>query len=146
MSCPFLRSKKAAPSAAPAGLPGSPSSEGVSEAGPPRDARFCTTHWSAVLAARDKNSSQAQQALAELCRSYWYPLYAYVRRRGNNPTDAEDLTQGFFERLIEKDYFGDLTPGYGTVPVVPADRPHSPAHGCATSVITNCSRKSHAVA
>ena len=113
MSLPLLRSKKTAPSAAPAALPGSSSSEGASDADPPQDARFRTTHWSAVLAARDKNSSQARQALAELCRSYWYPLYAYIRRRGNNPTDAEDLTQGFFERLIEKDFLGDLTPGMG---------------------------------
>lgn len=113
MSLPFLRSDNPVPPAAPAALPDSSSSEGVSDADLPQDARFRTTHWSAVLAARDKSSSQAQQALAELCRSYWYPLYAYIRRRGNNPIDAEDLTQGFFERLIEKDFLGDLTPGMG---------------------------------
>ena len=79
----------------------------------PVDATFRTTHWSAVLAARDQNSSQAQAALAELCQTYWYPLYAYIRRRGNNPTDAEDLTQGFFARLLEKNYIGDVTPGMG---------------------------------
>jgi len=66
-----------------------------------------------VLAARDRQSSQAQQALAELCETYWYPLYVYIRRRGNSPPDAEDLTQAFFERLIEKDYLGDITPGTG---------------------------------
>jgi RNA polymerase sigma-70 factor (ECF subfamily) len=66
-----------------------------------------------VFAAGNRSSSQAEQALAELCRTYWYPLYAYLRRRGNNPTDAEDLTQGFFERLIAKDYLGDITPGMG---------------------------------
>lgn len=80
---------------------------------PAQDSCFRTTHWSAVLAARDPNSSHAQEALAELCRTYWYPLYAYVRRRGHNPADAEDLTQGFFERLLAKDYLGDLTPGLG---------------------------------
>ncbi len=74
---------------------------------------FPTTHWSAVMTARDKSSAQAQEALAELCRRYWYPLYAYIRRRGNNPNEAEDLTQGFFERLLEKDYIGDITPGMG---------------------------------
>jgi RNA polymerase sigma-70 factor (ECF subfamily) len=79
----------------------------------PAQAAFRTTHWSAVLTARDKDSSQAQAALAELCRAYWYPLYAYIRRRGNSPADAEDLTQGFFERLLEKDFLGDLTPGVG---------------------------------
>jgi RNA polymerase sigma factor (sigma-70 family) len=113
MSLPLLRSNKTAPSAAPAALPSSSSSEGVSDAQFPQDARFRTTHWSAVLAARDKSSPQAQQALAELCQTYWYPLYAYIRRRGSNPTDAQDLTQGFFERVIEKDYLGDLTPGMG---------------------------------
>lgn len=77
------------------------------------EASFCTTQWSIVLTARDKDSSQAQRALAELCRTYWYPLYVYIRRRGNGPADAEDLTQAFFARLIEKDYLGDLTPGMG---------------------------------
>jgi RNA polymerase sigma-70 factor (ECF subfamily) len=80
---------------------------------PPGDAEFRTTHWSAVLAARDKSSAQAQEALAELCQTYWYPLYAYIRRRGNNATEAEDLTQGFFARLLEKNYIGDVTPGIG---------------------------------
>src|SRR5580765_5473652 len=80
---------------------------------PAASPEFCTTHWSVVLAARDKNSSQAETALAELCRTYWYPLYAYVRRRGHNPTEAEDLTQGFFARLLEKNYIGDVTPGIG---------------------------------
>ena len=79
----------------------------------PAEAEFRTTHWSAVLAARDKNSSQAEEALAELCQTYWYPLYAYIRRRGNNPIEAEDLTQGFFARLLEKNYIGDVTPGVG---------------------------------
>lgn len=79
----------------------------------PSDSTFRTTHWSAVWTARDKTSSQAQQALAELCQTYWYPLYAYIRRRGSDPLEAEDLTQGFFERLLEKDYLGDLTPGGG---------------------------------
>jgi RNA polymerase sigma factor (sigma-70 family) len=77
------------------------------------DVQFPTTHWSAVLAARAQGSPQATAALAELCQAYWYPLYAYIRRRGNNPTDAEDLTQGFFARLLEKNYIGDVTPGVG---------------------------------
>lgn len=74
---------------------------------------FATTHWSVVLTARQHDSPRVAEALEKLCRTYWYPLYVYIRCRGNNPADAEDLTQGFFERLLEKDYLGDLTPGMG---------------------------------
>lgn len=65
---------------------------------------FATTHWSVVLAAGDAASPQAGVALADLCRTYWYPLYAFVRRKGYDPHDAEDLTQEFFARLLEKNY------------------------------------------
>ena len=65
---------------------------------------FATTHWSVVLAARDTDSPEADAALAELCRTYWYPLYAFVRRKGHSPPDAEDLTQAFFARMLEKKY------------------------------------------
>jgi RNA polymerase sigma-70 factor (ECF subfamily) len=68
----------------------------------PRHARFETTRWSLVLAAGGGESSQARQALAALCETYWYPLYAYVRRQNYNADDAQDLTQAFFARLIEK--------------------------------------------
>ncbi len=75
---------------------------------PPRPAaaraRFATTRWTMVLAAGRRSSPEASQALAELCRAYWYPLYAYVRRRGQPKEDAEDLTQAFFARLLEKDF------------------------------------------
>ena len=67
-------------------------------------AQFTTTHWSVVLAARDTASPEADVALAELCRTYWYPLYAFVRRKGHGPHDAQDLTQAFFARLLEKNY------------------------------------------
>jgi DNA-directed RNA polymerase specialized sigma24 family protein len=67
---------------------------------------FRTTHWSAVLAVGDGSSPEAMQALAELCRTYWYPLYAYVRRKGHEVADAQDLTQEFFARFLEKNYFG----------------------------------------
>lgn len=63
---------------------------------------FRTTHWSVVLLAQLEDTVQAEAALAELCRDYWYPLYAYVRRLGRSPEDAQDLTQEFFARLIEK--------------------------------------------
>jgi RNA polymerase sigma-70 factor (ECF subfamily) len=65
-----------------------------SESRPPV-AEFVTTHWSVVLAAGDMASAQADAALAELCRTYWYPLYAFVRRKGHSPHDAQDLTQAF---------------------------------------------------
>jgi hypothetical protein len=58
--------------------------------------RFHTTHWSAVLLSAQSQVPGSQSALAELCRTYWYPLYALVRHRGYNASDAEDLTQGFF--------------------------------------------------
>ncbi|MEO8426861.1 MAG: ECF-type sigma factor [Verrucomicrobiota bacterium] len=65
---------------------------------------FATTHWSVVTAAREANSPEAAAALARLCHDYWYPLYAYVRRRGHEPQDAQDLTQEFFARLLEKGF------------------------------------------
>src|SRR6185295_17907583 len=71
---------------------------------PPAQSYFATTHWSVVLAARDAASPLAEAALAELCRTYWYPLYAFVRRKGHGPHDAQDLTQSFFARLLEKNY------------------------------------------
>jgi RNA polymerase sigma factor (sigma-70 family) len=69
-----------------------------------RHSPFATTHWSMVLAARDKNSPVSVEALETLCRRYWYPLYAFVRRVGKSPHDAEDLTQEFFSRLLQKDW------------------------------------------
>jgi RNA polymerase sigma factor (sigma-70 family) len=63
--------------------------------------QFTTTHWSIVLAAGTSGAPAAQDALERLCRAYWYPLYAFVRRRGHSPADAQDLTQGFFAYLLE---------------------------------------------
>jgi RNA polymerase sigma-70 factor (ECF subfamily) len=74
-----------------------------SEAAAPRPV-FVTTHWSVVLSAQAKGSAKSSEALETLCRTYWYPLYAYARRAGHSPADAEDLTQSFFARLLEKDY------------------------------------------
>ena len=67
-----------------------------------------TTHWSLVLAAAGTEDSHGREALARLCQVYWYPLYAFVRRQGHDPHDAQDLTQEFFMRLLEKDYLGDV--------------------------------------
>jgi len=71
----------------------------------PASAQFATTHWSVVLAAGERELPQAAEALEKLCRTYWYPLYVYVRRQGNSPEDAQDLTQIFFSRVLEKNYF-----------------------------------------
>ena len=69
---------------------------------------FATTHWTVVLAAGRKSTPQADVALEELCRTYWYPLYAYVRHHGHSREDAEDLTQSFFARFLEKNYLEGL--------------------------------------
>jgi DNA-directed RNA polymerase specialized sigma24 family protein len=61
---------------------------------------FATTLWSVVVAAGDTSAAAARPALEQLCHTYWYPLYAHVRRRGYSREDAEDLTQAFFARLL----------------------------------------------
>jgi RNA polymerase sigma-70 factor (ECF subfamily) len=74
---------------------------------------FLTTHWSVVLAAKDKTSPDCAQALETLCATYWYPLYAFVRGSGYSPHDAQDLTQGFFARLLAMDYLRVVGPEKG---------------------------------
>ena len=74
---------------------------------------FVTTHWSLIARAAHGDPAQAQPALEELCQAYWYPLYAFVRRLGRSPQDAEDLTQSFFARLLEKNYVADAEPDKG---------------------------------
>lgn len=69
---------------------------------------FATTRWTVVLAAGRRGTPVADNALEELCRNYWFPLYAYVRRRGHAKEDAEDLTQAFFARFLEKNYIEGL--------------------------------------
>lgn len=70
---------------------------------------FATTHWTVVLAAGRRSTPQADRALEELCRTYWYPLYAYVRRQGHSKEDAEDLTQGFFASFLKRNYLEGLS-------------------------------------
>jgi RNA polymerase sigma factor (sigma-70 family) len=82
------------------------SSAGASQA-------FITTHWSVVLAAGNADSARSVQALETLCRSYWYPLYAYVRRRGFSPEDAQDLTQEYLARLLATHALGAVHPAKG---------------------------------
>jgi RNA polymerase sigma factor (sigma-70 family) len=79
----------------------------------PRVGQFATTHWSVVLAAGQTESPQAVTALEQLCRAYWYPLYAYVRRQGNTPEEAEDLTQEFFTRFLESHALRAVSPQRG---------------------------------
>ena len=74
---------------------------------------FTTTHWSVVLAAGQVDAPQAGEALEKLCRTYWYPLYVYVRRRGHSVEDAQDLTQQFFAHLLQKGHFRVADPGRG---------------------------------
>lgn len=78
-----------------------------------RESVFSTTHWSVVISAGNRESPPAAAALEQLCRIYWYPLYAFVRREGYSPADAEDLTQAFFARLLEKHYLGQVEPKKG---------------------------------
>jgi len=82
-------------------------------AAPLSDQRFATTHWSVVLAAQGPGSAGAADALEELCRTYWGALYAYVRRRGHPVEEAQDLTQEFFARLIEKQWLAEADRGKG---------------------------------
>jgi RNA polymerase sigma-70 factor (ECF subfamily) len=79
----------------------------------PSEAWFGTTHWSVVLAAGHGDTPRTQAALERLCRVYWRPLYAYVRRRGYSPEDAADLTQDFFCRLLERQSLAEVSPEKG---------------------------------
>lgn len=74
---------------------------------------FPTTLWGLVAMVGDSAPAQARNALAELCRDYWYPLYAFVRRKGYGPEDAQDLVQGFFASLLERESLRDLDPERG---------------------------------
>lgn len=77
-------------------------------------APFGPTRWTLVLAAARHDDLPAHRAaLAELCETYWYPLYAYIRRCGHGRPDAEDLTQGFFARVLEKNYLAEASPERG---------------------------------
>ena len=76
-------------------------------------AAFSTTHWSVIVEAAKNDSTASAEALEKLCRIYWYPLYAFGRRCGCSPEDAEDLSQGFFARLIEKESLKTVGPEKG---------------------------------
>lgn len=74
---------------------------------------FSTTHWSAVLAAGQDRSEAGAGALEQLCRTYWYPLYAYLRRKGFSEHDAQDLTQGFILQLLDRRAIEKVQPHKG---------------------------------
>jgi len=79
----------------------------------PGRAHFATTRWSMVVAAGARATPRSEEALARLCEAYWYPLYAYVRRWGYTADEAQDLTQEFFARLMEKGYLRQADPHRG---------------------------------
>jgi len=90
--------------------------EATADNGPanePRAGVFATTRWSLVLNATEPDAAESATALASLCESYWRPLYAYVRRRGYNPHDAQDLTQEFFAFLLSRNHFAKADPDRG---------------------------------
>ena len=77
------------------------------------DPQFHTTHWSLIARAAAEPSQEMQAALADLCQAYWYPVYAFIRRRGKSADDARDLTQAFFSTLLEKGYLAAADPDRG---------------------------------
>jgi hypothetical protein len=98
----------------PFGKDGTPLTEETT-ARPPEPTRgaFSTTRWSVVLAAGQTQSPEAIQALDRLCRAYWFPLYAHVRRKGHGPDDDQNLVQEFFARFLKHKYerFADRSRG-----------------------------------
>jgi RNA polymerase sigma factor (sigma-70 family) len=87
--------------------------DGETPSAPPRGDVFVTTRWTVVLSAGRQSSPESDRALSELCQTYWYPLYAYVRRQDYTKEDAEDLVQAFFARFLEKNYLEGLNAGRG---------------------------------
>lgn len=98
---------------------------------------FATTHWSVVLAAGDQSSPTSDAALERLCRAYWFPIYAHLRRRGRNPDDAAELTQDFFARLLRHEALRRVGPEKGrfrTFLLTAADRFLVDRHDAETSL------------
>ena len=74
------------------------------------DLRFATTNWKLISAAKGEDVPEARRALADLCTAYWYPPYAYIRRKGHPTDSAQDLTQGFFASLLGHDFLAAIAP------------------------------------
>jgi len=102
-----------------------------------RSADFQTTHWSVLLAATDATSPKGRAALAELCQNYWYPVYVFMRRRGQPPERAQDLTQELFCRLLEKGAFASVDRNRG--------RFRSFLRTCAVNLVSREWNREHAV-
>ena len=85
----------------------------VKKGGATKSGEFHTTRWSLIVSATDRASPRNQEALAQLCSQYWYPIYAFARRRGYNAHDSQDLTQSFFEHLLEQNTLYHATPARG---------------------------------
>ena len=86
-----------------------------SHCGSEKSPEFATTHWSVVRAAGHQSSAESRQALTHLCQAYWYPLYAFARRRVSDAAEAQDLTQAFFAELLEKNYVATADSGSRSV-------------------------------
>lgn len=89
------------------------SNSGISPIPLRHSAQFLTTRWSVVISAGGSKTTHARDALEQLCQTYWYPLYAYARRKGYSSHDAQDLTQGFLARLLELNSLATVSPGQG---------------------------------
>jgi RNA polymerase sigma factor (sigma-70 family) len=103
----------------------------------PSSAGFPTTCWSNVFAAGGPAAASARSALEELCRDYWYPIYAFVRRKGYDPETAQDMVQGLFVSLLERDNLHGLEPSRG--------RFRSFLMACCTHYLSNCHERDRAV-
>ena len=77
------------------------------------NAEFATTHWSMIVSSREKDSDIRRDSLGELCTEYWYPLFAFLRRKGHQPDEAADYVQSFFLELIDKDFLDAVSPDKG---------------------------------
>jgi RNA polymerase sigma-70 factor (ECF subfamily) len=110
----FISVVQSAPTVVNYGVP-DPETSGHSplDLGTARHGVFPTTHWSAVLAAGESAGARVASALEELCRNYWQPVYAFIRRSGANPEDARDLTQAFFADLLSGNAFKRANPELG---------------------------------
>jgi RNA polymerase sigma factor (sigma-70 family) len=93
-------------------MSGMDSRDEIAASAPPKH-EFATTRWSVVISAGRDSSPDSKRALESLCETYWYPLYAYVRRRVPDVNEAQDLTQAFFAELLEKNYVGSAVPDRG---------------------------------
>ena len=79
----------------------------------PANHEFATTHWSMIVSSREKDSHVRRDSLGELCTLYWYPLFAFLRRKGHGPDESADYVQGFFAELIDKDFLKAVSPEKG---------------------------------